>query len=145
VAAVAWFSIEISSIPGGPARTWAEAYGDVVVGVALAHGASGWDWIHQGWGSVLEIELPDDAAWEAFRQADAVRAALEEVPDPVNGLLLRPGRGGSAGSRQPSGPRPLSGSGSAALPIPEEEAEPAPPAAVTTVAPDAPPPAVVPS
>jgi hypothetical protein len=53
-----------------------------------------------------------------------VRAALDAAPDPVHGLLLHRGRGGSAGSRQPRRPRPFTGAGSAALPIPEEDFEP---------------------
>jgi len=41
----------------------------------------------------------------------AVRAALDAVPDPVNGLLIYRGRGGGAGSRMPRKPKrpPASG------------------------------------
>ena len=114
-----WFSIEVSNSASGSARTWSEAYGDVLTGIALSSGATSWDWRHEPWGSVLELELPDEATWSQFLAIDAVRASLEAVPDPVNGLSVHPGRGGSAGTRDPRRPRPLIGSGSAAVPIPE--------------------------
>ena len=55
-----------------------------------------------------------------FQTLPSVIAALESVPDPVSGLLLYKGRGGSAGRAQPRRPRPLIGSGAAALPLPFE-------------------------
>lgn len=91
------------------------------MGVAVAHGASSWEWSHQSWGSCLELELADEAAWQRFLAVEAVQAALEAVPDPVAGLLRHPGRGGNSGSRQPAPPRPLTGSGSAALPLPQTD------------------------
>ena len=72
---------------------------------------------------VVEIELPDEFTWERFCEAPVVQAALDAVPDPVHGLLLHRGRGGSAGSRYPRRPRPFTGAGSAELPLPEEEVE----------------------
>jgi hypothetical protein len=113
----------VSNSASGSARTWSEAYGDVLIGVALSSGATSWDWRHEPWGSVLELELPDEAAWSQFLAIDAVRASLEAVPDPVNGLSVHPGRGGSAGTRDPRRPRPLSGSGSASVPLPESVLE----------------------
>jgi len=50
-----------------------------------------------------------------------VRTALDSVPDPVGGLLVYRGRGGSSGASFPRRPRPLAGSGAAALPLPTEE------------------------
>lgn len=114
-----WFSIEVSNSASGSARTWSEAYGDVLIGIALSSGATAWDWRHEPWGSVLEIELPDASHWTQFLAIDAVRASLEAVPDPVNGLSVHPGRGGSAGTRDPRRPRPLIGSGAASVPLPE--------------------------
>ena len=114
-----WFSIEVSNSAAGSARTWSEAYGDVLTGIALSSGATSWDWRHEQWGSVLELELPDHAVWIQFLAIDAVRASLEAVPDPVNGLSVHPGRGGSAGTRDPRRPRPLIGSGAASVPLPE--------------------------
>jgi hypothetical protein len=115
-----WYSIEVSNTASGSARTWSEAYGDVLTGIALAEGATSWSWRHEPWGSVLEIELADEAAWTRFLAVDAVKASLEAVPDPVNGLSIHPGRGGSSGSRDPRRPRPLIGSGATSVPLPIE-------------------------
>jgi len=49
-----------------------------------------------------------------------VSAALDAVPDPVNGLSIYPGRGGSAGPVERRHPRPVLGAGAAALPVPDE-------------------------
>jgi hypothetical protein len=48
-----------------------------------------------------------------------MRAALDAVPDPTAVIVYR-GRGGSAGTKEPRRPRPLIGSGAAALPMPFE-------------------------
>ena len=114
-----WFSIEVSNSAAGSARTWSEAYGDVLTGIALSSGATSWDWRHEQWGSVLELELPDHAVWIQFLAIDAVLASLESAPDPVNWLSVHPGRGGSAGTRDPRRPRPLIDSGAASVPLPE--------------------------
>ncbi|HEX6211700.1 MAG TPA: hypothetical protein VF136_13045, partial [Methylomirabilota bacterium] len=58
-------------------------------------------------------------AWERFRASLPVQTALDAVPDPVSGVIVYRGRGGSAGRSQPRKPKPLSGSGAAALPLPE--------------------------
>jgi hypothetical protein len=50
-----------------------------------------------------------------------VQAALDAVPDPVNGLLVYRGRGGGAGSVSPRRPRPGAGAGAMALPEPGDE------------------------
>lgn len=122
-----WYSIEVSNSASGSARTWSEAYGDVLTGIALSQGASSWNWRHEPWGSVLEVELPDEAAWSRFLAVEAVRASFEAVPDPVGGLSVHPGRGGSSGARDPRRPRPLVGSGAASVPLPADpEPEPAP-------------------
>jgi hypothetical protein len=42
------------------------------------------------------------------------------VPDPINGLLVYPGRGGSAGATHPRRPRPPLGAGAAPLPVEPE-------------------------
>jgi hypothetical protein len=112
-----WYSIEV--LDGATsASLWAEAYGDSLVEAALAHGGQDWSRHRHGWGVVFEFSLSDDAAWEAFHQSVAVRAALDAVPDPVTGLIVYRGRGGSAGTSEPRRPRPMIGSGSAALPLP---------------------------
>jgi len=112
-----WYSIEV--LDGATsASVWADAYGDSLVEAALAHGAQDWSRHHHGWGVVFEFSLGDDSTWAAFQRAMAVRAALDAVPDPWTGLIVYRGRGGSAGASEPRRPRPLAGSGSAALPIP---------------------------
>jgi hypothetical protein len=112
-----WYSIEVLD-GAASASLWADAYGDALVEAALAHGAQDWWRHHHSWGVVFEFRLNDDASWEAFQQSVAVRAALDAVPDPITGLIVYRGRGGSAGAAEPRRPRPLIGSGSAALPIP---------------------------
>lgn len=122
-----WWTIEV--LDGDlPASAWRLGYGAVLVRVAVEHGAADWHWRNIGSGVVLELVFADDSVvalrgWDAFREVPAVRAALDAVPDPVNGLLMYPGRGGSAGSRVPRRPRPHAGADALALPEPA----PAPP------------------
>ena len=113
-----WFSIEV--IDGSSsARRWADAHGDELIWLAQAHGATDWHWEHHSWGVVLELELADEPAWDAFLATAGVAAALDAAPSPAGALVYR-GRGGSAGARQPRRPRPIVGAGAAALPIPDE-------------------------
>ena len=112
-----WFSIEV--LDGAySAAGWAEAFGDGLVTEALGWGATNWEWHRHPWGTVFEVEFPSDEAWAAFRDSLAVLMALDAVPDPVSGVIIYRGRGGSAGERLPRRPRPLVGSGCAALPLP---------------------------
>jgi hypothetical protein len=114
-----WFSIEV--LDGAfSASLWSEAHGDALVEAAFLSGAKDWSWHRHSWGVVLELEVPDEAAWEAFRALPAVAAALDAVPDPVSGLIVYRGRGGSSSRPEPRKPRPLAGSGAAALPLPWE-------------------------
>jgi hypothetical protein len=119
-----WFSIEVFE-GSSSARAWREAYGDAVVAAGHTEGMSDWTWHEFGWGVVLEVELPDEFAWERLLAVVAVRAALDAVPDPVGGLLVHRGRGGSAGVRWPRRPRPLAGAGAVALPEPVDPDVPA--------------------
>ena len=113
-----WFSIEV--LDGGfGASSWADAHGDALVERALLDGAVDWQWHTTRWGVVFEVAFADEEAWERFRAETSVQAALERVPDPISGLIIYKGRGGSSGKRDPRRPRPLIGSGSAALPLPE--------------------------
>jgi hypothetical protein len=112
-----WYSIEV--IDGAvSASGWAEAWSDTLSGAALSGGATDWSWHRHSWGVVFETEFADESAWEVFREQPSVRAALDAVPDPVSGIIVYRGRGGSAGSAAPRKPRPMIGSGSAALPLP---------------------------
>jgi len=56
-----------------------------------------------------------------FRNLPVVRAALDAVPDPVNGLLVYRGRGGGADVRQPRRPKPAPAAGAVSLPEPQPE------------------------
>jgi hypothetical protein len=40
---------------------------------------------------------------------------LDAVPDPINGLMVYPGRGGSCGRVEPRHPRPVAGAGAATI------------------------------
>jgi hypothetical protein len=114
-----WMSIEVFDGAFG-ASLWADAHGDSLVETAIYEGAVDWEWHRTTWGVIFEIAFDDEEAWERFRNALAVQAALDAVPDPVSGLIVYKGRGGSAGRGQPRRPRPLVGSGAASLPVPEE-------------------------
>ena len=115
-----WYSIEVFDGPFA-ASLWAEAHGDSLVETALLWGATDWEWHGTTWGVVFEVAFADELSWERFRAMPSVQAALDAVPDPVAGVLVYRGRGGSAGKRHPRKPKPLVGSGSAALPMPEDD------------------------
>jgi hypothetical protein len=113
----AWYSIEVFD-GATSACVWAEAYRDVLMETAITSGASDWSWHRHTWGVVFEVSFSDERAWDAYANLPVVRAALDAVPDPVTGLIVYRGRGGSSGAPFPRKPRPLVGSGSAALPLP---------------------------
>jgi hypothetical protein len=111
-----WWSIEVLDGPGGSARAWRESLGASLVEAAVTHGAYEWEWHTHHWGVLLEIAFRTDDRWASFRGLPLVVAALDAVPDPVHGLFVYPGRGGSAGQRHPRRPRPIAGAGEAPLP-----------------------------
>jgi hypothetical protein len=112
-----WYSIEVFD-GASSASLWADLHGDPLLESALLSGARDWSWHGHSWGVVLELEFADAKAWEAWRALAHVQAALDGVPDPVSGLIVYRGRGGSSGSSRPRRPRPMLGSGAAALPLP---------------------------
>jgi len=114
-----WWSIEVLN-GSFTAERWRDAHGRALFEAAVTHGALDWSWQATEWGLVLEVEFADADAWSAFRQLPGVQAALDAVPDPVRGLFVFPGRGGSAGARIPSRPRPQLGAGGAPLPVDPE-------------------------
>jgi hypothetical protein len=114
-------SIEVFDGDYYPAASWADAFGDRLVETAITGGAADWNWHPTTWGVVFEVAFADEEAWERFRDSLAVRSVLEAVPNPVNGVLVYRGRGGSAGTTRGRKPKPLAGSGAAALPIPEDD------------------------
>ena len=115
-----WWSIEVFHGESS-ARLWRDIYSKTLVEAAVTHGATSWEWHEHRWGVVLEVEFPDEVQWDGFRGLPAIQAALDAVPDPVNGLLVYRGRGGGAGSVSPRSPRPASGADAIALPEPADE------------------------
>lgn len=116
-----WWSIEVMD-GSSSATLWWEAHRDSLIQGAVAFGVKDWEFHPHRWGVLLELCFADEVQWEAFYQLPAVQAALDAVPDPVAGLLVHRGRGGSSGGRSPRRPRPLAGAGAAALPEPAEPA-----------------------
>ena len=115
-----WWSIEVLDGPRGSARAWREAVGGALTEAAVTHGAYEWEWHTHSWGVLLEIAFRSDERWSAYRRLPLVVAALDAVPDPVRGLFVHPGRGGSSAPREPRRPRPVSGAGAAPLPATDE-------------------------
>jgi hypothetical protein len=120
VAAMEWWSIEVFNGRSSVAR-WKDAHGEALVEAALTNGAVDWSWQEHRWGVVLEVAFLDEWRWEFFYALPAVNAALDAAPDPVKGLLVHRGRGGSSGTRLPRRPRPLTGAGAVELPEPEPD------------------------
>ena len=116
-----WWSIEVFHSDLQRASRWKDAYSSALIESAISHGALEWAWIEHPSGVVFEVCFPEDAQWEAFRQLPATAAALDAVPDRINGLVVYRGRGGGAGARSPRRPRPTAGAGAIELPEPEDE------------------------
>lgn len=87
---------------------------------------------------MLEFSFDDspapDGGWASFIDSPLVKAALDAVPDPISGLLLYPGRGGSSPALVPRRPKPAPMAAAAALPEPEAPTEYALVAAESSVA-----------
>jgi hypothetical protein len=115
-----WWSIEVLG-DGVAATSWRSAYGEMLIESALTNGAVQWEWHEFAWGVVFEVSFTDEEQWELWRHLPGTIAALDAVPDPVNGLLVYRGRGGSAGSTVPRRPRLSPGAAAVELPEPEEE------------------------
>ena len=110
-----WWSIEV--LDGAiPATAWYRAFGNALTEAAVTNGAVDWSRHYHPWGLVFEISFRDSEQWSVFRHLPAVSAALDAVPDPINGLLIYPGRGGSAGAGDRRRPRLPLGAGAATLP-----------------------------
>ena len=93
-----WWSIEVLHGESSAFR-WQEQHDSALIEAALTNGAVDGSWHADRWGVVFEICFENEERWEAFRSLPAVRAALDGVPDPVNGLLVYRGRASP-------GPRP---------------------------------------
>ncbi len=116
-----FWTIEILDGPRSSARLWRAAYSERLIEAALTHGGKDWTWRARDWGVLLEVSFADESDWLRFRATPAVQAALDAVPDPVHGLFVSTGRGGSSGARVPRRPRPRIQSDGAPLPEPEPE------------------------
>jgi hypothetical protein len=122
VASVAeWWSIEVFHGEKLPASRWRDSYEETLTEAAVTNGAVYWEWHEHQYGVVFEVCFQKEEQWEAFRTLPAVRAALDGVPDPVNGLLVYRGRGGGAGSRKPRKPKPAPSAAALELDEPAEE------------------------
>jgi hypothetical protein len=132
---VEWWSIEVFNGTFSAAR-WQDAHSASLLESAISNGAVDWAWHRHRWGVVLEVAFGQEAQWARFRALPSVQAALDAVPDPVNGLLVHRGRGGAAGWFSRRRPRPHAGAGAVALPEPDPEpledaaARPAPPVTI---------------
>jgi hypothetical protein len=113
-----WWSIEVLHGEFSAFR-WQEQHDSALIEAALTNGAVDGSWHADRWGVVFEICFETEEQWERFRRLPAVRAALDGVPDPVNGLLVYRGRGGGAGARKPRKPKPAPSASAVALPEPQ--------------------------
>jgi hypothetical protein len=112
-----WWSIEV--LHGEfPAFRWREEHESELIEAALTNGAADASWYADRWGVAFEVLFENEEQWEKFRSLPAVRAALDAVPDPVNGLLIYRGRGGGAGAGKPRRPKRPPAAGAMALPEP---------------------------
>jgi hypothetical protein len=114
-----WWSIEVLHGASSAFR-WQDQHDSDLIEAALTNGAADGSWHADSWGVVFEVLFETEEQWEAFRNLPAVRAALDAVPDPVNGLLVYRGRGGGAGAHKPRTPKP--GPSASAVSRPEPEA-----------------------
>ena len=115
------YEIEVEILDAAfPASSWQHAYGDVVTNVAMEWSGLDWDWEEHRWGLVLKIAFPSEAEFEKWRSTPVVIAALDAVPDPVNGLIFHRGWGGTSGSGEPRRGKPLAGAGGAEVPVPDD-------------------------
>jgi len=113
-----WWSIEVLHGETSAFR-WQGAYDSEFIEAALTNGAIDATWYADRWGVAFEVCFETAAEWEAFRALPIVRAALDAVPDPINGLLIYRGRGGSSAAGKPRRPRPAPSASAIALPEPE--------------------------
>jgi hypothetical protein len=114
-----WWSIEVLNGEFS-AQQWQDAHGAAMVEAAITHGAREWNWAPQEWGTVFEVAFSEPEEWQRYRDLPGVRAALDAVPDPVRGLYVYPGRGGSSGAGRPRIPHKPLGAGAASLPVEPE-------------------------
>ncbi len=116
-----WWSIEVLHGESS-AVAWRDERASDMIEAALTNGARDASWQTGPWGVAFEVRFSSEEQWEAFRALPVVRAAMDAVPDPVNGLLIYRGRGGGAGAGKPRRPRPSPAAGAVGLPEPQAAA-----------------------
>lgn len=117
---IRWWSIEVRDGVLS-AQRWKDGYGEALLEAAVTNGAKRWEWTIMPGGVILEVAFREHDEWEHFRALPVVRAALDATPDPINGLYVYEGRGGS-GAKPSTRPKPRpAGAGAAAVPIPVEQ------------------------
>jgi len=116
-----WWSIEVLHGAAGSAFGWESAHDSELIEAAITNGARDGSWHAGTWGVAFEVCFDDADRWEAFKNLPIVRAALDAVPDPVNGLLIYRGWGGSSAAGKPRRPRPAPSAAAVALPEPVDE------------------------
>lgn len=114
-AAAPWWSIEVMHGKVSAFR-WQEQHDSALIEAALANGARDGAWHADRRGVAFEVLFDTEEQREAFLGLPLVRAALDAVPDPVNGLLIRRARSGGPGTPEPRRPKPAPGP--AAVPRP---------------------------
>lgn len=115
-----WWSIEVLHGEVSAFR-WQEQHDSALIEAALTNGVRDGAWHADRWGVVFEVLFDTEGQWDAFRALPVVRAALDAVPDPLNGLLIYRGRGGGAGAREPRRPKPAPSSAAVSVPGPQDE------------------------
>ncbi|MDJ0341222.1 hypothetical protein QMK19_06995 [Streptomyces sp. H10-C2] len=114
-----WWSIEIFNARTSAAQ-WRDAHAESLIESAVTNGALSWEWHAHSWGVVLEVRFRAERQWEAWRRLPGTQAALDSVPDPVNGLLVHRGHGGASGDSCPRRPRITPSAGAVELPEPDD-------------------------
>jgi hypothetical protein len=103
---------------GTTAAAWRGAYAQTLAESLVTNGAAAWKWFEFSWGVVLEVAFADERGWLDWRSLPGTQAALDAVPDPLRGLLVHRGHGGSSGGYVPRAPRIAPAADSVALPEP---------------------------
>jgi hypothetical protein len=102
-----WWSIEIMDAEHAElsAASWRDAHAQLLTESLVTNGAVQWKWFEHSWGVVLEVAFVAETTWLVWRALPGTQAALDAVPDPLSGLLVHRGHGGTSGSYVPRTPR----------------------------------------
>jgi hypothetical protein len=102
--AAQWWSIEVMHGEVSAFR-WQERHDSALIEAALTSEVRDGAWHADRRGVIFEVLFDTGHQRETFLSLPVVRAALDAVPDPVNGLLIYRGRR-AATAPQPSRPKP---------------------------------------